>query len=71
MALQQEIYQVEGMSCQHCQMAVEKALKALDGVEDVQVDLAAGRVQVSFDPGRTTSLELKEAILDAGYTVVG
>ncbi|MGQ9556497.1 MAG: heavy-metal-associated domain-containing protein [Desulfurispora sp.] len=71
MALQQEIYQVEGMSCQHCQMAVEKALKALDGVEDVQVDLAAGRVQVSFDPGRTTSQELKEAILDAGYTVVG
>ncbi|MFZ5592448.1 MAG: heavy-metal-associated domain-containing protein [Bacillota bacterium] len=71
MALQQLIYQVEGMSCQHCQMAVEKALKTVDGVQEVQVDLATGKVQVTFDPARATSQELKEAILDAGYTVVG
>ena len=30
---------VEGMSCSHCRRAVEEALKGIDGVEKVQVDL--------------------------------
>ncbi|MFO1495858.1 MAG: cation transporter [Lysobacterales bacterium] len=44
--------QVEQMSCQHCVRAVTAALKALDAAAEVQVDLAAGRVQVrgALDP---------------------
>ena len=33
---------IKGMSCQHCVMAVTKALTALDGVKDVKVDLKSG-----------------------------
>jgi copper chaperone len=33
------IMQIAGMSCNHCKMAVEKALQAVPGVEKVQVDL--------------------------------
>ena len=33
---------IKGMSCQHCVMAVTKALAALDGVKDVKVDLKSG-----------------------------
>lgn len=34
---------VEGMSCGHCEMAVKKAVGALEGVESVVVDLGAKR----------------------------
>lgn len=34
---------IKGMSCQHCVMAVTKALGALDGIENVQVDLKTGK----------------------------
>ena len=33
---------IKGMSCQHCVMAVTKAIAALDGVKDVNVDLKSG-----------------------------
>ncbi|MBE6038300.1 MAG: heavy metal translocating P-type ATPase [Anaerofustis stercorihominis] len=36
-----KVITVNGMSCNHCKMAVEKALKAIEGVEDAVVDLEA------------------------------
>jgi len=33
---------IKGMSCQHCVMAVTKALGAVDGIKDVHVDLKSG-----------------------------
>ena len=35
-------YSVTGMTCGHCVNAVTSELKTLDGVSDVDVDLAAG-----------------------------
>ena len=43
---------VKGMSCGHCAAAVTKALGALPGVSQVQVDLATGRV--TFENRRIT-----------------
>ncbi len=37
-----QTYSVTGMTCGHCAHAVTTELKALDGVEDVNVDLVAG-----------------------------
>ena len=38
-----KILKVEGMTCGHCKAAVEKALKAVDGVEDAVVSLEERR----------------------------
>ena len=58
---------IEGMMCQHCQARVDKALRAVDGVEDVTVDLENGSAAVTG----TADLEaLKAAVVDAGYEVV-
>ena len=35
-------YRVDGMTCAHCVSAVTSELTAVDGVQDVSVDLAAG-----------------------------
>ncbi len=56
---------IEGMSCGHCQAAVEKALKQVSGVETAEVDLTKGTATVSGNP-ETNSLIL--AIKGAGYT---
>ncbi len=64
----EKILKVEGMSCNHCVMAVKRALTGLDGVGTVEVDLESGKVTVV---GEALADEaLKEAIDDAGYEVV-
>ncbi len=59
---------VEGMSCNHCVMAVTNALKELEGVRHVQVDLESKKVEVSGESLIDESL--KEAVEEAGYDVV-
>ncbi len=45
-------FEVKGMKCPHCQASVEKAVKSVDGVTAVTVDLASGSASVegTFDP---------------------
>jgi len=59
---------VEGMTCATCAGRIETALCALPGVS-AQVNLAAERAQISFDPALTTPAALAAAIEDAGYGV--
>ncbi|MDN5363623.1 MAG: copper chaperone [Eubacteriales bacterium] len=60
---------VEGMSCQHCKMSVEKALQKLPGVEKADVNLATGEVLVIYREGAVTREDMKKAIEAAGYDV--
>ena len=60
---------VKGMSCQHCVMSVTKALGQLEGIKNVQVDLAKGEVR--FDNSKEIpSNRIEKVIIDAGYEVV-
>lgn len=60
---------VQGMTCNHCKMRVEKALLQVDGVVSADVNLADKNVVVSFDNARANAEKMKAAIEDAGYTV--
>lgn len=62
--------QVLGMSCGHCQQAVEQAVRGLPGVMAAEVDLAAKTLTVDFDQAKTTLTQIKQAVDDAGYTAV-
>lgn len=57
---------VTGMSCHHCEMAVVKALKALDGVKDATADHTANKatVEVIKDVSRQAMID---AIKAEGY----
>lgn len=61
-------FQIGGMSCGHCVMAVKKALKEIPGVGEFQVDI--GKATVSFDPARASVDQLKAAVQEAGYDVL-
>ena len=41
---------VEGMTCASCVMRVEKALKKVEGIGEVNVNLATEKVTLSYDP---------------------
>ncbi|GAA1168100.1 heavy-metal-associated domain-containing protein [Nesterenkonia sandarakina] len=62
-------YAVEGMTCGHCVGTVIEAIKALEGVEDVRIDLQAGGVSTATVTGSTASAALRTAIEDAGYSL--
>jgi copper chaperone len=63
-------YDVTGMTCEHCVRAVTTEVTALDGVQDVVVDLATGTVTVRSDAPVPLD-ELRAAIDEAGYELVG
>ena len=59
---------IEGMMCAHCVAHVDKALRAVSGVESVDVDLTAGTAVVT---GSAAEEALCAAVAEAGYTVKG
>ena len=59
------VYDVPGISCDHCKNAIESAVAPLDGVEFVTVDVEAKTVEVCG--GDPTAIEA--GIAGAGYTV--
>ncbi len=58
---------VTGMTCGHCQVKVEKALKGVSGVYSAVVDLPDGEAEVDFDDDRVTIDQLVAAVGHAGY----
>jgi copper chaperone CopZ len=58
---------VTGMTCGHCQMTVEKALKGVSGVYSAVVDLQDGEAEVDFDDDAATTMQLVAAVEKAGY----
>lgn len=59
---------IKGMACNHCVKAVRDGLNKIEGVKNVNVDLASGVATVEGD--NLKDEVLKEAILDAGYSVI-
>ncbi|MDA8387898.1 MAG: cation transporter [Nitrospiraceae bacterium] len=59
---------IEGMSCQHCVMAVKKAVESVKGVTGAHVEI--GKAVVSFDETKTKLADIEEAVKNAGYKVV-
>jgi copper chaperone len=60
---------IKGMSCQHCVMAVTKALSGIEGIQNVKVNLEKG--EASFDEVKPVEAAvIRERVKKAGYDVV-
>ena len=62
----QDTFQVQGMTCGHCERAVVHAVRQVDTDALVKVDLATGQVIVESDKSREA---LANAIQEEGYKV--
>jgi copper chaperone len=59
---------VKGMSCQHCVMAVTKALSAIEGIKNVRVDLKSG--SASYEETKQIDPQvIADTVKKAGYEV--
>ncbi|GEN80265.1 heavy-metal-associated domain-containing protein [Actinotalea fermentans] len=66
----QQTYAVSGMSCARAVAAVATAIAALPGVEDVNVRLAMGQVDVRGHE-QPALADLRAAVAQAGYELMG
>ena len=60
---------VGGMDCASCAASVERALKSLEGVQDVRVDVIGGKVRVGYAEGKLARGDLAGTITRLGYVV--
>jgi len=67
--MESRTFPIEGMTCATCVFRVEKALKAVPGVESVAVNLALNEATVAYAPA-TTPKALAQAGAEEGYAPV-
>lgn len=65
--LQSQAFRIEGMTCASCVAHVSRAVQKLTGIQSVEVNLARGRAVVNYDPTRSSSDAISQAIVEAGY----
>lgn len=61
---------ITGMTCAACVRRVEKAVRAVPGVDEAIVNLVTQRASIKFDPNTTQNHALVHAIEKAGYGVL-
>ena len=58
---------IEGMSCSHCVIAVEKELNKLE-IKKKKVGI--GSAKIEFDPDKVSEDDIKNSITESGYIVI-
>lgn len=62
-------FHVQGMTCQHCVVAVSEEVGQVPGVSSVEVDLDSGGLIVHG--GGFDDAAIRAAVEEAGYTLAG
>ena len=58
---------IQGMTCNHCVMRVQRALAEVPGVRKAVVTLEPGRASVDYDDSAATADAMAAAVVKAGY----
>ncbi|MBN1659249.1 MAG: copper-translocating P-type ATPase [Anaerolineae bacterium] len=61
---------ITGMTCANCAMAIERGLGRMEGVVEVNVNLASEHASVQYLPGVTSLAAIQHTIRDLGYDVI-
>jgi mercuric ion binding protein len=65
----QYVVRVDGLACPYCAYGIEKKLKEIEGVENIDIDLDKGLVTVDTHEGvELTEPQLEQLFKDAGFT---
>lgn len=62
----EHIFQVQGMTCGHCERAVTNAIHEIDSGAQVTIDRSINQVRIQSD---ATPAALRHAIEEEGYQV--
>lgn len=67
--MREQVLTISGMTCGGCVNSVTRVLKALPGVQRVEVTLLPGQARLVIDETRVDIPMLKKAVAGAGFTV--
>ncbi|MCK5130101.1 MAG: heavy-metal-associated domain-containing protein, partial [Clostridiales bacterium] len=70
MSNQKKTVRIEGMTCAACSSAIERAVDKIDGVDQVSVNLATEKMDVSFDQEKVSQDVIFTAIKKSGYKAI-
>lgn len=65
--MKKDKYNISGMTCSACSLAVEKSIKKIDGVEEISVNLLQNNMNVTFDESKVSEIDIIKAVEKAGY----
>jgi Zn2+/Cd2+-exporting ATPase len=60
---------VDGLDCASCAATIDRAIRSIEGIEDVRADVMTERVTVSYSRAAVQEDDVKGAIRRAGYRV--
>lgn len=66
----EKTYPVKGMSCASCSAHVGKALRSVEGVVEVNVNLPMNRATVKFDEAACTAQQLQQSVERMGFELI-
>lgn len=66
--MKKEKFDVTGMTCSSCSAHVDKAVRKLEGVKDVNVNLLSNSMVVEYEENKTNNDEIIKSVIDAGYS---
>lgn len=61
------VLDIQGMTCNHCVMRVQKALAEIPGVHKAMVTLQPGQAKVDYDDATASAGAMAAAVAKAGY----
>lgn len=68
--MEKTVLRVEGMSCGHCELAIQDAVRKLPGIEKVKASKRKKEVSVEFDSTQVNLDQIKSTIAETGYDIV-
>ena len=69
--MREQVLTISGMTCGGCVNSVTRVLKAVPGVQQVEVTLVPSQARLVIDETQVDIPVLKKAVAEAGFTVVG
>lgn len=64
------VLKIGGMSCASCANAINKSINKLDGVENIDVNLATEKVTINYDSSKLKLSQIRNSIEKLGFKVL-
>ncbi|MDR1541577.1 MAG: cation transporter [Clostridiales bacterium] len=64
------VLRVDGMTCGHCEIAVQEAIRKLPGIKKAKATKRKKEAIIEYDPALSTKDAIVKAINDTGYQVI-
>ncbi len=63
-------FDINGMTCTACALAIERQLSKVDGVDAVNVNFATEQMQIEYDESTLDVDEIQTQVVKVGYEAI-